>query len=134
MQMAFLPEDLQEEIRPPAERDRSKALFRVIARLIQEKDFPDDLIEKLIYAHPKGIGEKYADRSDLDKEIARVRAKTTPKPVIRIRGGALPDIVAKRSRSSSSAMATCSSGATLLFVLAWAELKRLTLVKFRRHG
>ncbi len=93
MQMAFLPEDLQEEIRQPAERDRSKALFRVIARLIQEKDFPDDLIEKLIYAHPKGIGEKYADRRDLDKEIARVRAKTTPKPVIRIRGGALPDIV-----------------------------------------
>ena len=54
MQMAFLPEDLQEEIRQPAEGDRSKALFRVIARLIQEKDFPDDLIEKLIYAHPKG--------------------------------------------------------------------------------
>ena len=73
--LAFLPEELQDEIRRPAEGDRSKALFRVIARLIKERDLPDDIIENLIYAHPKGIGEKYADRSDLDKEIARIRRK-----------------------------------------------------------
>ena len=74
--LAFLPEELQDEIRRLAEGDRSKALFRVIARLIEEGDLPDDLIEKLIYAHPKGIGEKYADRDDLDVEIARIRRKT----------------------------------------------------------
>ena len=75
--IAFLPEDLQEQIRQPAQGDRSKALFRVIARLIRETDLADTVIENLIYGHPKGIGEKYADRDDLDQEIARVRRKTS---------------------------------------------------------
>jgi len=74
-ELAFLPPQLQEEIKRPAEGDRSKALFRVIAKLI-ECGRSDDTIENLIYAHPNGIGEKYADRDDLDKEIARVRART----------------------------------------------------------
>jgi hypothetical protein len=74
-ELAFLPPQLQEEIKQPAEGDRSKALFRVIAKLI-ECGRSDDTIENLIYAHPGGIGEKYADRDDLDKEIARIRAKT----------------------------------------------------------
>jgi hypothetical protein len=64
-----LPLELQEGIKRPAVGDRSKALFRVIAKLIRQ-GVDDDAIENVIYAHPRGIGEKYAGRDDLDKEIA----------------------------------------------------------------
>jgi hypothetical protein len=74
LDMMFLSEEVQEEIRRPAEGDRSKALFRMIAKLI-EQGLSDETMERLIYAHPKGIGEKYANRDDLDKEIARIRQK-----------------------------------------------------------
>jgi len=92
--LAALPVDLQEEIRRPASGDRSKALFKVIARLI-EQTLDDATIENIISAHPDGIGEKYADRNDLDREVARVRAKvqTTARPVIQVRPGALPVVV-----------------------------------------
>jgi len=73
--MASLPPDLQVEIKQPAVGDRSKSIFKVIAALIALK-LDDQAIENLIYAHPKGIGAKYANRDDLDKEIARVREKT----------------------------------------------------------
>jgi Mesyanzhinovviridae DNA primase len=71
----YVPEELHEQIRQPVSGDRSKALFSVIAQLIK-REVPDEIIERVIYAHPKGIGEKYADRHDLDTEIARVRYKT----------------------------------------------------------
>jgi hypothetical protein len=90
--MLFLPDDLKEEIRHPVDGDRSKAIFKVIPKLI-DQGLDDQTIEDIIYAHPKGIGEKYANRNDLDREIARVRKKTASKPVIQIRGGALPEIV-----------------------------------------
>jgi hypothetical protein len=92
LQMLFLPEELQEEIRQPVAGDRSAALFRVIPKLIQQ-GLSDEVIETLIYAHPGGLGAKYADRDDLDKEIARIRVKTAPKLVIHVRGGALAEVV-----------------------------------------
>jgi DNA-directed RNA polymerase subunit N (RpoN/RPB10) len=70
-----LPPELQEQIKQPGAGDRSKALFKVIAKMI-EAGLDDKMIENLVRAHPKGIGEKYADRDDLDREIARVREKT----------------------------------------------------------
>jgi len=76
LMLLFLPEDLQEEIRGAVDGDRSKALYRVIAKLI-ELGLEDASIKNLIHAHPNGIGEKYADRDDLDKEIARIRRKLT---------------------------------------------------------
>jgi Mesyanzhinovviridae DNA primase len=73
--MKSLPSELQDEIERPAVGDRSKALFAVIARML-EKGLDDRTIENIIRAHPNGIGEKYADRDDLDRDIARVREKT----------------------------------------------------------
>ena len=75
LQLIFIPEELREEIRRPVDGDRSKALFRLITKLIK-RGLSDQSIENLIYAHPQGIGAKYADREDLDKEIARIRGKT----------------------------------------------------------
>lgn len=74
--VTFLPPDLQRRInsKPAPEEDRSKTVFSVIAWLIR-LDFDDEKIEEIIRAHPEGIGEKYVDRKDLDKEIARVRIK-----------------------------------------------------------
>jgi RepB DNA-primase from phage plasmid len=99
--MAPLPFDLQEEIRRPESGDRSKAIFKVIAKLI-EHGLDDAAILKVINAHPEGIGEKYADRNDLDREVVRVRAKTqisapmtrpATRPVVQVRAGALPMVV-----------------------------------------
>ena len=87
-----LPEDLKQEIRHPAGGDRSKALFKVIASLI-ELGLDDETIENIIYVHPEGIGAKYADRDDLDREIERIRAKTRTRPIVQIAGGALPAVI-----------------------------------------
>jgi Family of unknown function (DUF5906)/RepB DNA-primase from phage plasmid len=74
--MKLLPSELQEEIkRAVPHGDRSEALFRVIAKMIEE-GLDDKTIETIIRAHPTGIGEKHADRDDLDRDIARVREKT----------------------------------------------------------
>ncbi|HEV2175022.1 MAG TPA: DNA-primase RepB domain-containing protein, partial [Nitrospira sp.] len=72
-----LPDDLQEEIKKPAEGDRSNALFKVITKLI-ELGHDDQKIENIIHAQPEGIGAKYVNRNDLDREISRIRAKTAP--------------------------------------------------------
>ncbi len=96
--MASLPAALQDEIRRPASGDRSKALFKVIAQLVAQ-GLDDATIENVIDAYPEGIGEKYADRNDLDREIARVRAKTqinmpsAVRPIVQVRSGALPSVV-----------------------------------------
>jgi len=93
--MLSLPVELQEEIKRPALGDRSKALFRVIAKLIGQ-GLDDKAIENIVYAHPKGLGAKYAGRNDLDKEIARVRAKMdkiAARPIVQVRGGALPTVI-----------------------------------------
>jgi len=87
-----LPVDLQDEIKHPAQGDRSKALYRVISWLI-ELEHADETIENIIHAHPEGIGAKYADRDDLDREITRIRGKTGSTPVVRITGGTLPAVI-----------------------------------------
>jgi hypothetical protein len=71
--MVKVPVDLEEEVKSPAEGDRS----RVIARLI-ELGLDDETIGAIILTHPKGIGAKYADRDDLDRDIARTRVKSGP--------------------------------------------------------
>jgi hypothetical protein len=58
-----------------AETDRSKALFNVISAMCRAS-MSDDEIQLVIKKHPSGIGAKYANRHDIDKEIARVRQKT----------------------------------------------------------
>jgi hypothetical protein len=73
--MKSLPSELQDEIKRPAVGDRSKALFRVVAKMF-EAGLDDQTIEDIIRAHPKGVGAKYADRDDLDRDIARTREKT----------------------------------------------------------
>jgi hypothetical protein len=79
--MAFLPNSVCEKIRnPPAgkngtsEIDRSADLFSVIAELVRH-GHDDAIIERIIRTQPTGIGAKYVGRSDLKKEIARVRRK-----------------------------------------------------------
>lgn len=74
--MQSLSLELQDEIKRPVPRGhRSEAIFKVIAKMI-EKGLDDKTIENIIHAHPEGIGEKHANRGDLEKEIARVRKKT----------------------------------------------------------
>ncbi|MGC1293449.1 MAG: primase-helicase family protein, partial [Alloacidobacterium sp.] len=71
-----LSPELQEDIKRPVPRGhRSEAIFKVIAKMLEE-GLDDNTIENIIRAHPTGIGEKYADRDDLNEEIARVRQKT----------------------------------------------------------
>jgi hypothetical protein len=73
--MQSLPSELQDEIKRPVPRgNRSEVIFKVIAKMLEE-GLDDKTIENIIRAHPSGIGEKYADRDDLDREIARVREK-----------------------------------------------------------
>ena len=47
----------------------------VIGKLV-ERGVEDAMIERVIRAHPGGIGSKYVARNDLGAEIARVRNKT----------------------------------------------------------
>jgi hypothetical protein len=56
--------------------DRSKALFEVVCALIA-RELDNATIERVIRAHPNGVGAKYINRSDLDKEIARIRSKVS---------------------------------------------------------
>jgi hypothetical protein len=72
-----LPPKLRQRITEPAD-DRSRTLFFVIRALI-ERGLDDVLIERIIREHPDGVGAKYADRDDLDREIARVRTKGPPR-------------------------------------------------------
>jgi hypothetical protein len=107
--VGMLPPRLRSKITEPSTGDRSKAMFSVIKALI-ERGLPDAMIERVIRAYPKGIGEKYAGRDDLAKEIARVRSKASRdpgtdfatseistsnpgRPVIQVRAGDLPLIV-----------------------------------------
>jgi Family of unknown function (DUF5906)/RepB DNA-primase from phage plasmid len=78
--MQPLPSELQDEIKRPVPRgNRSEAIFKVIAKMLEE-GLDDDTIENIIHAHPTGIGEKYAERDDLDREIARIKKKIAASP------------------------------------------------------
>ncbi len=101
-----LPDTLRARISQPDPGDRSKTLFYVI-KALADRGFDELMIQRIIEAHPQGIGAKYAGRSDLDREIDRVLSKpsrpeaaaaqsTGPrgtKPIIQIVGGVLPQII-----------------------------------------
>lgn len=70
-----LNSSLRARITDPA-GDRSKAVFHVVRALIA-RDLDDVTIEHVIQAHPNGVGAKYVGRSDLAKEIARIRSKAS---------------------------------------------------------
>jgi hypothetical protein len=72
--MRDLPAQLLARIRGPVSGDRSRSLFYVVGKLVN-RGFDDAMIKRVIRAHPAGIGSKYVDRDDLDKEIARIRPK-----------------------------------------------------------
>jgi P4 family phage/plasmid primase-like protien len=75
---AALPGWLRHKIiRGRPEGERSRALFDVIANLHRE-GWTRQEIQTVIAAHPNGIGAKYADRGDLDREIDRVLQRCTP--------------------------------------------------------
>jgi hypothetical protein len=73
--LKLLPPKLRARITDPA-GDRSKAVFHVVRALIA-RDVDDVTIEHVIQAHPNGVGAKYVGRSDLAKEIARIRSKAS---------------------------------------------------------
>ncbi len=102
-----LPKRLRDRITQPASGDRSRNLFFVIKSLIA-RDLDDGTIKAIVEHHPLGVGEKYAERPDLDREIVRIRTKSsrcesaeadaatargTGRPVIKVRGGTLPTVV-----------------------------------------
>jgi hypothetical protein len=72
--MTTLPDRLRDKIqRPTPQGARSEALCHVISEL-KRRGYSGADIASVIRAHPSGIGEKYAGRDDLDKEIARIFA------------------------------------------------------------
>jgi hypothetical protein len=97
-----LPPKLRARITEPDTSDRSKALFAVI-KALGGRGFDAVMIERIIRAHPAGIGSKYADRHDLDFEIERVLSKpsrgspaateVSGKPIVYIGGGRLPTAI-----------------------------------------
>jgi RepB DNA-primase from phage plasmid len=105
--VGLLPPKLRDRIISTATGDRSRDLFYVISGLISGK-LDDSTIERVIRHYPGGIGAKYADRTDLDREIRRVREKSsrrdeaerdaarmrgTGRPILQVAGGALPNMV-----------------------------------------
>jgi hypothetical protein len=101
-----LPRGLRDRITRSAQGDRSRDLYHVINGLIA-RGLDDATIERIIRHYSDGIGAKYADRGDLDREIARIRVKgsrrATPehhaapsdghRPIIEVHGGELPFVV-----------------------------------------
>jgi hypothetical protein len=102
-----LPKRHRDRITQPASSDRSKELFFVINSLIA-RELDGDTIKRIVQHYWDGIGAKSLRRPDLDREIARIRAKhsrrqaaeaeavaarSTGRPVIQVWGGALPTVV-----------------------------------------
>jgi hypothetical protein len=105
--VGLLGRKLRERIISPTTGDRSRDLYYVIRGLIS-RNLDDTTIERIIRYYPQGIGSKYAERTDLDREIRRIRERSskreqaerdaaqtrgTGRPVVRVVGGALPAIV-----------------------------------------
>ena len=97
--MRDLPTDLLARIRGPASGDRSRSLFSVIGKLV-ERGVEDAMIERVIRAHPAGIGSKYVDRDDLDKEIAGIRSKISLRASVTVhdKADSDPRLAARLSR------------------------------------
>jgi hypothetical protein len=104
--VALLPQWVIDRLNDPRAAERS-TLFSVIKKLI-ELDHDNATIERLIRAYPSAIGAKYAGRSDLADEIARVRSKTAAGP--KLRGKATKfddeltaaDLAAERARTQKT--------------------------------
>jgi RecA-family ATPase len=64
---------------PDHSGDRSKTLFAVVCGLAA-LGFEAQVIQRIIEAHPQGVGEKHAGRNDLAREIARILAKKPAQP------------------------------------------------------
>lgn len=86
-----LPTTLQNKIRakPSPTTDRSADIFGV-AQALMKKNLTDDQIAEVIEDHPDGIGHKYRDRDDLEKDIARVRTKPPTSPDLRVGANGQP--------------------------------------------
>ena len=74
---------MRDIVSPNTPGDRSEQLYSAIQRLARQS-ISADVIGRIIRVHPAGIGEKYAERNDLNREIARVISKpngeTEPRP------------------------------------------------------
>jgi hypothetical protein len=105
--VSALPRRVHERITQPASGDRSRDLYYVINALIA-RELDDVTIEQIIRHHGNGIGAKYARRTDLYREITRIRekrcrreaaeadpieARRGGRPVIKVWSGELPAIV-----------------------------------------
>jgi hypothetical protein len=103
----LLPPKLRERIISAPAGDRSRDLYYVIRGLIS-RNLDDMTIERIIRYYQAGIGAKYAERTDLDREIRRIRERSskreeaeraaaqtrgTGRLIVRVVGGALPAIV-----------------------------------------
>jgi RecA-family ATPase len=64
---------------PDRSGDRSKTLYAVVCGLAA-LGFDGHVIRRIVEAHPNGVGEKYAGRGDLAREIARILAKAAAAP------------------------------------------------------
>jgi hypothetical protein len=102
-----LPQKLRDRITKPTSGDRSRDLYYVVKALIA-RDLDDLTIERIIQDYPQGIGAKYVNRTDLDREIRRIRekisrrkaaqvdadkARPSGRPILKVWDGALPVIV-----------------------------------------
>src|ERR687885_381710 len=77
--MATLSELVRGAIRRRAEplEDRSSIAFSVLLSMVRA-ECTDDEIRTVVWAHPEGIGARYADGKDLDADIRRAHQKARP--------------------------------------------------------
>lgn len=74
-----LPDWLREKLaKPRGEQSRSEHIYNVVGDLKQYVT-PYEAFE-IIEAHPKGVGEKFADRNDLAAEVLRAWSRTGQQP------------------------------------------------------
>jgi hypothetical protein len=102
-----LPPKVRDRITAAASRDRSRDLYYVVSAMVV-RNLDNPTIERIIRHYPQGIGAKYINRNDLDREISRVRekisrrkaaqtdadkAQPSGRPILKVWDGALPSIV-----------------------------------------
>jgi hypothetical protein len=105
--VGLLPDKLRDRIVGSCTGDRSRDLFYVISGLVSRR-LDDATIERIISHYPEGIGAKYSDRIDLDREIRRIRDKASRRdqaqseaaqmrgagrPILQVAGGAIATLV-----------------------------------------
>jgi RecA-family ATPase len=84
--LKLLPAWLRARIAEPDKSgDRSKTLYAVVCGLAA-LGFDRHVIQRVIEAHPNGVGEKYLGRNDLAREIERILVKAAAGPAQNTRG------------------------------------------------